>query len=813
MSARGHGSARRPAGVFSPVAACAWLLAWLLGSLPLAALALSFDEQTLRLPLGSSLAVFEDLRGTATIADVSSPALAGSFQAHPKAVLNVGYTRSAYWLRLDLDYRPQRATGQQNWLLELAYPPLDHVDLYLPDGRGGFALASRSGDAWPFSQRQIKQSSYLFELQLQPQQPLRLYLRLQTEGSLQAPLTLWAPHAYLEEMPRHTYLLGIIYGVMLVMLLYNLFIYLSVRDASYFYYIFYIAAIGLYQASANGVGTQFLWPDSPTWGNAAPPFLLGATALCGAQFVRTFLHTREFSLWMDRALRLLMVCGLLMIGLTLTVGYALPLKFAPYVALLFTGLCFSAGVMAWRRKMRQARYFLLAWSAFLLGALVYTLMSLGVLPSMFLTLHASQIGAAMEVALLSLALADRINVMKDEREQILTEASAKLRGLNDQLAASNRLKDEFLATITHELRTPMNGVIGALELINTLPLSAEQAQYQHIAAQSARDMLQMVNDILLLTELQAGKLQAGCAPFSLNALLEGLRQRFAGRAAAKGLAFALELDARLPASVEGDAERLSQCLGYLLDNAIKFTARGHVQLHLDWLAETESQVQLRIRVSDSGVGFAAGAVGDLYQHFQQVDGSLTREYGGLGIGLAICRQLVALQGGSLRHSSVPGQGSEFQLELNLGRRAPLVLADPPAAAGVAWRAPAECSLLLLEEAPGSQLLLRGMLLKLGYPVRCVASAAAALEAVQSAPVAAVLLDGQAPALDAPALCQALRQVHGQAGLPIVALSAASPRGERERWLAAGMSDCLSQPVKFERLQALLHGWLLCRPAE
>ena len=793
------------------------MLLWLLVWMPLSATALSFDEHTRKLPLGPSLAVFEDLRGTASIADVSSPVLAASFRKHDKPVLNVGYTDSAYWLRLDLDYRPQTARGQQTWLLELAYPPLDHVDLYQEDGRGGFNLVSRSGDAWPFSQRQIKQSTYLFELQLQPGQPQRVYLRLQTEGSLQAPLTLWAPTAYLEEMPRHTYLLGIIYGVMLVMLLYNLFIYLSVRDASYFYYIFYIAAIGLYQASANGVGTQFLWPDSPEWGNAAPPFLLGATATFGAQFVRTFLHTADFSRWMDRALKLLMVSGLVLIGLTLSIGYALPLHLAPYLALLFTVLCFSAGVMAWWRGLRQARYFLLAWSAFLLGALVYTLMSMGVLPSMFITLHASQIGAAMEVALLSLALADRINVMKEEREQILQDASAKLSALNDQLATSNRLKDEFLATITHELRTPMNGVIGALELMNTVPLESEQAQYQSIAALSARDMLQMVNDILMLTELQAGKLQAECAPFSLQELLASLRQRFAARAAEKGLDFTLVLDPHLPASVQGDAGKLGQCLGYLLDNAIKFTASGHVSLHLDGCASSEQQVQLQIRVSDSGVGFQAAGDDQLYQHFQQLDGSLTREYGGLGIGLAICRQLLALLGGSLSHSSVLGRGSEFQLDLTLdlpGQLVPSLAAPAPARPrGEAYRQPGECSLLLVEDHPGNQLVLRGMLLKLGYQVRCVDSGAAALEAVCQAPVDGVLMDCQMPQMDGFATCRALHQLPGLATLPILAITANNPSGERERCLAAGMSDCLSKPVKFDSLQAMLHDWLLCRRAD
>lgn len=139
-------------------------------------------------------------------------------------------------------------------------------------------------------------------------------------------------------------------------------------------------------------------------------------------------------------------------------------------------------------------------------------MVLGYLPNLFITMYASQIGSALEVGLLSLALADRINAMKEERTRILQESGRKLEALNRELADSNRLKDEFLATVTHELRTPMNGVIGSLELMQTLPLDVELEQYQKTAASSARDMMRLVNDILAMTELQAGKFTRAARP-------------------------------------------------------------------------------------------------------------------------------------------------------------------------------------------------------------------------------------------------------------------------------------------------------------
>jgi len=790
-----------------------FFLTFLFSLWPLCASALVFDEHTRSVPLGQHMAVFEDVRGVASIEEISSAALQGSFRPHDKAVLNAGYSRSVFWLRLDLHYRPQQLEGVQSWLLELAYPPLDHLDLYLPDPQGGFRLAQRTGDALPFASRQLKQNNYLFELKLQPDQPQRVYLRLQSQGSIQAPLKLWAPNAFLEEQPARIYVLGLIYGVLLVMLVYNLFIFLSVRDTSYLYYIFYIASFGLYQVSVNGAGVEYFWPNNPWWANAATPFLIGSAALFGCQFARTFLHTAEHSPWVDRTLLVMMACGAGVMALAVTVSYAVALRLATSLALLFTVVIFVAGILAWLRGMRVARYFIIAWSAFLAGGAINTLMVLGYLPNIFITMYVSQIGSALEVGLLSLALADRINAMKEERARILHDAGLKLEALNQELANSNLLKDEFLATVTHELRTPMNGVIGSLELMQTVRLDGELAQYQKTAASSARDMMRMVNDILALTELQAGRLYPRREPFSLRGLFDGLRAQYGPRAEEKGLRFELQLDESLPDTLEGDAGKLAQSLGCLLDNAIKFTQHGAVLLRVSSAGHDGDSLPLCIEVVDSGVGFKAPQEGRLYQRFQQLDGSMTREYGGLGIGLAICRQLVDLLGGSLSHESQPGQGSRFRLELSLALpvHAPAQAMVLRPTNSAALRQPEQCRVLIVEDNAINQLVTRGMLLKLGYQVRTADNGAEALELLRSESVDAILLDCQMPVMDGFATCRALRNLPGCADVPVLAITAHSHSGDRERCLAAGMSDYLAKPVKFEQLRQLLHEWVLCYP--
>ena len=781
-----------------------YLLILFLCGLPMLAGAVEFNQSTRSLPLGRVMQVLEDPTVALTIAQVSSPAYAAQFKTHDKATLNAGYSRSVFWLKVDLHYTATDPRAPRTWFLELAYPPLNRLDLYQNDGTGNYRLTTRTGSALPFASREVRQSNYLFKLNFVPDQQQTVYLRLQSEGSIQAPLTLWAGTAYLEEQPLRLYVLGAIYGVLLGMLVYNLFIYLSVRDTSYLYYILYIASFGLYQLSVNGVAVEYFWPNNPWWANAAVPFLIGSAALFGSLFARSFLHTAQHSRWLDRLLLALAACGAVVMVLALLTSYAVALRLATGLALVFTVTIFIAAIKAWYCGQRMARYFIIAWSAFLLGGVVNTMMVLGYLPNMFLTMYASQLGSAIEVALLSLALADRINGMREQQAQILFDASQKLEVLNQQLARSNRLKDEFLSTLTHELRTPMNGVIGSLELMQTVPLDDDLAQYQQTAAGSARDMMRMVNGILTLTELQAGRLTAQPQVFSLRGALDTLRQQFSASAQSKGLEFSIDVADELPDRVIGDDGKLIQCLDCLLDNAFKFTHDGSVRVRVVGVPHSDGSLRLSFIVTDSGIGFAFLDEATLYQRFFQVDGSMTREYGGLGIGLAICRQLIELLGGRLTHHSEPRKGSRFQLDVSVNPLPPEPKAQPHDP--LTQRAPHECTVLLVDDNSVGQLAVRGMLLKLGYRVKTVDNGPSALALLQNATFDAVLLDVPEGGFS---LCCQIRALPGCGELPVIALSASLNVSDRERCHGIGITDRLAKPVRFDALQAVLERRLLC----
>jgi CheY-like chemotaxis protein len=280
-----------------------------------------------------------------------------------------------------------------------------------------------------------------------------------------------------------------------------------------------------------------------------------------------------------------------------------------------------------------------------------------------------------------------------------------------------------------------------------------------------------------------------------------LRQQFAASAQSKGLEFSIDLAEDLPDRINGDAGKLAQCLDCLLDNAFKFTHEGSVRVRVVGVPQADGTLRLTFIVTDTGIGFAYLDEATLYQRFFQLDGSTTRRYGGMGIGLAICRQLIELLGGRLTHNSEPRRGSRFQLELAVSPVQP----EPVRLVPQAQRTPQECTVLLVDDNSVAQLVVRGMLLKLGYRVKTVDNGPAALALLQSESFDAVLLDVPEGGFS---LCCQIRALPGCGELPVIALSTSLQAPEREGCHGVGVTDRVAKPVRFEALQLVLQLRLL-----
>jgi signal transduction histidine kinase/DNA-binding NarL/FixJ family response regulator len=379
---------------------------------------------------------------------------------------------------------------------------------------------------------------------------------------------------------------------------------------------------------------------------------------------------------------------------------------------------------------------------------------------------------------------------------------AELVSAREAALAASRLKSSFLANVSHEIRTPMNGVIGMLDLLLQSPLSEQQREYARIARESGTALLALLNDILDISKIEAGKLTLQRQPFDLRLLVHDVLGLFGEQAASAGLFLEAVLPPDLPALLVGDPSRLRQVLVNLVGNAVKFTPSGGVRVCV-----SQQEQWFQFDVIDSGIGLSDAEQVQLFQPFNQLDGSTTRRYGGSGLGLAISRDLVELMGGTISVASRAGEGSTFSFSIPLTSAplaAPTPVAARPSGAQPSWLG---SRVLVVEDNPVNQLLLHEQLRRLGCEIQLATSGVEALRALDEREFDLVLMDVQMPDLDGLATTAEIRRHERHRRLPIVAVTAHALRGDRERCLAAGMDDYLAKPVTQDALAEMLRRWL------
>jgi signal transduction histidine kinase/CheY-like chemotaxis protein len=375
----------------------------------------------------------------------------------------------------------------------------------------------------------------------------------------------------------------------------------------------------------------------------------------------------------------------------------------------------------------------------------------------------------------------------------------------DRANAANAAKSAFLAMISHELRTPMNGVLGAAQLLDGAGLTRAQKRYVEMIRTSGDGLLGLLNDILDFARIESGHIELEAIAFDLPDLIRQAAAIWSAKADGKGLDFQTVIAPETPATVVGDPARLSQIVHNLLSNAIKFTDEGHVVLEVGAERLESGRARISVTVSDSGIGIPAADRARLFQPFFQLDSSSTRRFGGAGLGLAISRRLAELSGGRMEVDSEPGRGSRFALVLDLdvtewGRRG-----AAPAAGTLADRPSGRPLRILVadDHATGRKLILLWLELE-GHAFTAADNGRAALEICAGQAFDLILMDADMPVMDGPSAVRALRAGAGvNQRTPVVMLSASARAEDHDAGLRAGADAWLTKPIDFNALRTML----------
>jgi signal transduction histidine kinase len=659
--------------------------------------------------LGHQISLLEDPHGSLSIDQVSGPKLGANFISSLSDVPNKGFTSAAYWIRFEVH---NSSAQKRPWLLELAYPLLDDLTLYVPRAAGGFEV-KRTGDRRPFKQRDIAYRNFVFSLEEPPGQTRTYYLRAASGGSIVLPLVAWSFKDFVAHQHLDWAVLCIFYGIVLVMACYNGLLYFSTRQREYLPYAAYIFCVGVYEFTRAGHTFQFLFPNQP----ASVHHLSAASGAAAIMFACSIfaVHAQHGSIWAFVVRYGKAYCAGL-IALSWFVPYALSIKLLAVAACVLPLSVLGGSIALLRSGKRQAKLLMLGWTSVLAGTIVAALNAAGLLRSVPLTTWSIEIGVAIQVVLLAAALADKLNTARSELSQVNTALSEKLEAVSSALIRAEeanrraeratRVRDEFIATMSHEFRTPLNPIINipqglrrefiavrharcgrcrtdfeledgemfslgthcpecdALGTLAELSLSRftgnptrARSLLRKVEA-SGLHLLRVVNGILEFSKMEAGQLRLVRERFDLSALVREVVSDMS-RAAKRGqISWTLTLAPNLP-QIYADQERLRQVVMHLTENAIKFSkAQSRVEISLSLEGE-----DYLLSIGDQGIGIAEEHLETIFGSFEQVNKGNTRSHGGTGLGLSISRSLVRMHGGELSVRSALGEGSTFVVKI------------------------------------------------------------------------------------------------------------------------------------------------------
>ena len=750
--------------------------------LPIQASPLAITDPDADYPLLGHLEFFLDDTSQLTVDDVHNPQFS-RFSELTKRQANIGFIHGTLWLRLRLK-NELSSRSFPHWFLDLGTPHLRELDFY--QWQNGKLIRNRTtGTQFPFDHREVKHRNWLLRFAVTEGESVIL-LRIKSQTAVNLNPTVQPPQRLFAKVNRENLLMGFLFGFFAVMLVYNAGVFVVTREGIFGIFSCLMIAAITYRLSMTGLGFRYFWPNHPGIIEFVIRISAGSTIALIGLFARSFLRTWEWKPWLDKSLLASSIGAVLIMMWPVFINAPLA---ASMVVFLPPGLACLGSFFAKQRKIPGANMFFWGWVLFFSCLIVGVFAVIGYAPQISIVYTWLDLGLFFLVMLTSFGLANRINEEKIQRVAANSRANTKA---------------EFLANMSHEIRTPMNAIMGFSELALTSGCTQDdQKQYLRQIGRSSENLLGIINDVLDLSKIEAGKLAINISAFDVQSLCEDLVDFFSPQFEAKKITLNLILKKDKPTRLLGDSLRLNQILTNLLSNSLKFTKSGEVNLRVSY----KKDKRLHIEVQDTGIGLSQVQIDKLFEPFTQADTSTTRIYGGTGLGLTITKQLTDLMAGEIWLESKPDVGTTFFVTLPMGV-AEKVARRPQPNHPVANKTIGldSCRVLLVEDNPVNQLLATTLLKRAGSIYTLAENGQEAVTAVQNEVFDLVLMDIQMPIMDGFEATRQIRQIYESDKLPIIGLTANAMVQDKEACMAVGMNDFVAKPFKAETLYSAMHRW-------
>ncbi len=591
----------------------------------------------------------------------------------PDRVPTFGFNKASYWFKLEL----KNQSHFEKWYAEVAYAPLDSVNFYFQDDSTKLWRLKKSGDAYPISSREVRHRYPIFSFAIKEGESKTLYIRVRSISSLQVPITLWESTEFYKSNYQTQFKNGIFYGVLLIMIFYNLFLFISIRDNITLYYILTLISGTNVIAFFQGYGFFYVYPEHPEWNNLFSAFSGPLFIITSCLLTKAFLNLRFFSPFLNR---LIMASAMLAVTLSVSIFLLLPripLYYLHYLTIFHCTVILISAAYCFYKKYRPARYFLLAWVTLLLAATTLSLKNLGVIPANYISSLSLYVGGIMQTLLISFAIGDRLNILTKEnqeakekefkrereiKEHLEQEVSLRTEDLklkNEQLQELNIVKDKLFSIISHDLKGPLNSLKGSLTVLQMGGVNEVEFKklIDGIGVQ-LHHTSDFLSNLLQWAKMQMdGQLYAP-EEIHLANLVENNFQLLKSEFIQKGVS----ADNQIAASAKAwaDPNMIDAVFRNIISNAIKYSKSGG---KITVSAVVKENI-VEVSVTDNGIGIPSRHLTTLFT-LQGVTTQGTREEKGTGIGLVLCKELIEKNGGKIWASSKEGEGSVISFSLPL----------------------------------------------------------------------------------------------------------------------------------------------------